>query len=198
MELVLVRHARPVRLETEEGPADPDLTEVGHRQAGAVADWLAGDGPLAATYASPLRRAVQTAAPVAAALGHQPRIDDRFAEWDRDASAYIPMEELREEHDELLEHLFSGRLDRLGIDVVGFRRRVLAGFADVAAAHPGERAVVVCHGGVINCYLADVLGLDRLLFFEPGYTSVSRVLVARTGERTLVSVNETAHLRDVT
>jgi 2,3-bisphosphoglycerate-dependent phosphoglycerate mutase len=52
----------------------------------------------------------------------------------------------------------------------------------------------VCHGGVINVYLAALLGLERHLWFEPGYTSISRVAAARTGERSVVTLNETAHL----
>ena len=52
----------------------------------------------------------------------------------------------------------------------------------------------VCHGGVINVFLAALLGLERHLWFEPGYTSISRVAAARTGERSLVTLNETAHL----
>ncbi len=55
--------------------------------------------------------------------------------------------------------------------------------------------LVVCHGGVINTYTADVLGLGAMLFFEPAYTSISRVLVSRDGARSLLSLNETGHLR---
>ena len=39
-----------------------------------------------------------------------------------------------------------------------------------------------------------VLGLDRVLYFEPDYTSISRVLVSRAGTRSIRSLNETAHL----
>jgi hypothetical protein len=54
----------------------------------------------------------------------------------------------------------------------------------------------VCHGGVINAYLAHVLGLGaRRGFFYPNYTSVHRVAAARSGERSIVTVNETPHLR---
>ncbi len=53
----------------------------------------------------------------------------------------------------------------------------------------------MCHGGIINGYLSAMLGLDSLLFFVPDYTSVSRVRAARSGTRSLVSLNETAHLR---
>jgi len=56
---------------------------------------------------------------------------------------------------------------------------------------------VVCHGGVINAYLMDVL--DRrnphvVGFFHPNYTSIHRVLVSERG-RTCIAMNETAHLR---
>ena len=57
-------------------------------------------------------------------------------------------------------------------------------------------AAIVCHGGVINAYLAHVLGIGPATeFFYPNYTSIHRVAAARTGERSILSVNETAHLR---
>ena len=61
VQLLLIRHALPVRLEIVEGAADPELA----RPAGAsraVAGWLASER-IDALYTSPLRRAVQTAAP---------------------------------------------------------------------------------------------------------------------------------------
>jgi probable phosphoglycerate mutase len=65
----------------------------------------------------------------------------------------------------------------------------------VAMSHPGKRVAIVCHGGVINAYTSSVLGLDDLLWFEPGYTSISRLLVSRHGVRSVHSLNETGHLR---
>jgi 2,3-bisphosphoglycerate-dependent phosphoglycerate mutase len=55
---------------------------------------------------------------------------------------------------------------------------------------------VVCHGGVINFYMAHVIRVDRRVFFEPAYTSINRVLAARSGERSVQSLNEVAHLRN--
>jgi probable phosphoglycerate mutase len=59
---------------------------------------------------------------------------------------------------------------------------------------PGRRVVVVTHGGVLNVFLSHVLGTETLLFFHPEYTSISRVHVARLGQRSVASLNETAHL----
>ena len=83
-----------------------------------------------------------------------------------------------------------------GVDVALFRRTVAAALERIVAVHAGGRVAVVCHGGVVNAWAAHVLGLEPTLFFQPAYTSVSRFLAASTGERSLLSLNETAHLRD--
>ncbi len=54
---------------------DSDLTELGHRQAQAIAGRLAerlAGAPSAEVYASDLRRTAQTAAPIARVLGVEP------------------------------------------------------------------------------------------------------------------------------
>ena len=71
MELLVIRHAEPVRVTAAESggaPADPELTPRGHDQAARLADWLAAEGVDHVT-SSPLRRARETAAPLASALG---------------------------------------------------------------------------------------------------------------------------------
>jgi 2,3-bisphosphoglycerate-dependent phosphoglycerate mutase len=193
MELLLIRHALPVRVEGADGPADPPLAEVGHRQAAALAAWLAPE-PLDAIYTSPLRRAVETAAPLAASTGLGPVVDEDLAEYDRHANEYIPMEELRAEGGERWEQAVA-EWSLGGEEMAAWFDAVVAAVERVVEAHPGQTVAVVAHGGVINAYLASVLGIGRRLFFEPGYTSISRVIAARSGERQLRSVNEMAHLR---
>ncbi len=63
--------------------------------------------------------------------------------------------------------------------------------------HRGERVAIVCHGGIINGYLSHILGLGEFArgFFYPNYTSINRVAAASSGERSIVTVNETSHLR---
>ena len=194
MELVLVRHARPERVELVDGRADPALDRVGRRQAAAVAAALAVE-EVDAVVSSPLLRARQTAEPIAAALGREVEIVDGVAEWDRDASSYIPVEELRRSHPEMWAALTTGDWDALGIDLPAFVDRVVTALEGVATSNPGRRVAVVCHGGVINAWSAHVLGVARTLFFEPEYTSISRFLVARDGRCSLQSLNEAAHLR---
>jgi probable phosphoglycerate mutase len=196
MELLLVRHAEPERIEDADGPADPPLQERGRRQAEALAAWLVPER-LDGVWSSPLRRAMETAAPVAAAHAVDVVIDDELAEFDREATSYIPYEELKATRDERFLAMVEGRLENYDIDPATFQADVVAAIERVIAANPGKVVAVVCHGGVINAYLAHVLGIDKLLFFEPAYTSISRVVAARTGERSVASLNERAHLRDL-
>ena len=84
---------------------------------------------------------------------------------------------------------------RLEGEVDRFRAEVVAALDEVIEANPGRRVAVFCHGGVVNAWLSHLLGVERLFLFEPVYTGVSRFLAARSGERSLTSLNEAAHLR---
>ena len=196
MELLLVRHAEPMRI-TEgegEGPADPGLTERGHEQAARLGAWLAHEG-IDAIVTSPARRARETAAPLAAALGLEPEIDEGVAEYDAASTSYIPIEELRELKDERWYATIEGRWSEVGgVDPHEFQARVVPAVESLIDRHAGQRLAVIAHGGMINVYLAHVLGIDRLLWFHPEYTSISRVHASRSGPRSVGTVNETAHL----
>ncbi len=196
MELLLIRHALPVRVEGEEGTAaDPELSEAGHAQAAALAEWLKSER-VDVLLASPLRRARQTAEHVAAATGLTMTIDDELAEFDRHSHFYIPYEELKAEKDERWDDLVAGRWGTDGeVDPATFQAVVVEAVERVIAANPGRTVAVVCHGGVINAYLAHILAIPTMMFFEPAYAGVSRVMAARTGQRQLRSVNEYGHVR---
>jgi 2,3-bisphosphoglycerate-dependent phosphoglycerate mutase len=105
------------------------------------------------------------------------------------------MEELRENKDDRWQAMVEGRWeDYGGENPAVFRDRIVPTLNAVIESHPGETVVVACHGGVINVYLAALLGLSQHLWFDPAYTSISRVRAARSGARSLASLNETAHL----
>ena len=87
MELILVRHALPVRHEVTEGTADPGLSEDGLAQSRHLADYLAAE-TIHAIYSSPMQRAVQTAAPLAERLGLPVTILEDVAEYDRLSTAW--------------------------------------------------------------------------------------------------------------
>jgi len=195
VELVLVRHGLPVRRELVEGVADPELAPDGQVQANRLADYLATED-ITAMYVSPLKRAVETAAPLAAKLGITPVVDDDISEFDRNSKEYVPMEELRGTDDPRWLKMIRGEWEEGHDHPDLFRKRVIAACERMIERHPGERVVAVCHGGVINQYLAHILGIQTQLgFFYPHYTSIHRVIASREGLRSLGTLNEIAHLR---
>jgi len=193
MDLLLVRHALPERVEIEDGPADPPLTDHGRRQAVALSEWLEHEH-VDAVYTSPMRRALETAVPTAERLGVEAVVEDGLAEMDRDSPVYIPLEELKAENDPRYLALIAGEWE---VDPAEFKRTAVAVVERVTTENRGGTVAAFCHGGVINAYVGHVLGIPEPMFFEPAYTSITRLRAASSGPRSLVSVNETAHLRSV-
>lgn len=193
MELVLIRHARPIRIDDGDAPADPELTELGHRQAEAMADWLS-DERFDALYVSPMRRAIQTAAPLERALGLTAGVVAGVQEYDAEDNHYIPIEDLRADKQRWRDFVKSQQLE----DMSAFSRLVVSSLEALIARHRGHTIGVVCHGGVINVWAANVLGLGSSMFFEPEYTSINRFVAASSGERSVVSLNDVGHLRRLT
>ncbi len=198
MEIVLVRHALPVRVDAapDGGPADPGLAPRGLEQAERVVHALAGDD-VWAVYTSPAARARQTAQPLADALGLEPVVESGIAEFDAADPSYVPIEELRAAGDPRWHALARGDLYSVGVDPGAFRARVVTAVEAIAARHTGGRAVLFTHAGACNAYLGHVLGQERSIWFAPAYCSVSRVGAARDGRRGIVSMNETGHVRDL-
>jgi 2,3-bisphosphoglycerate-dependent phosphoglycerate mutase len=195
VDLIWVRHAEPERVESGSGvPANPSLTARGVQQAERLADWLAHER-VDLVVSSPQRRAVETASPVAHAHGVEIEIVEGLVEYDVQSDHYIPVEELREKKDDRWMAMVEGRWSAFGgEDPDDFRARVGDAIDKIVAANAGRKVVAVCHGGVINVAFASVLGLAQPLWFDPGYTSISRMAAARSGVRSVVSLNERSHL----
>jgi probable phosphoglycerate mutase len=198
MEIVLVRHALPVRIDAtpDGGPADPQLAEQGLEQAARVVQALAGDD-VEALYTSPSRRARETAAPLERALRLTAEVEEGIAEFDAQDGSYVPVEELRASGDPRWDALVHGDLYSPHVDPAEFRQRVVEAVERIAAAHPGGRAVLFSHAGSINAAAGHVLGQERPIWFAPAYCSITRLALARSGRQGVVSLNETGHVRDL-
>jgi probable phosphoglycerate mutase len=189
MDLILVRHGLPERSAVT---SDPPLSEIGRAQAARVGDYL-GREKIDAIWTSTMRRAIETAGPLASVTGLTPETHGSICEYDRRSGEYVPEEVLKLENYEAWQALAAGDV---GVDFDLFQREVVGGVEHIIGAHPGARVVVFCHGGVINVWAANVLGMPARLFFNPGYASVSRFACSRAGHRSVVTLNEHAHLRE--
>ena len=145
--LLLVRHG-----ETDwnaegrlQGHTDRPLNDHGRRQAKELAERLAGEGA-DAIYASDLSRAKETAEILGARLGLPVVIDA----------------DLREKNWGNWEGLTGD--ERIHVEFEGestkdHRERVLGAVERIAERHPGQRVVVVTHGGSLRRIQAAVNGV---------------------------------------
>ena len=164
--LLLLRHgatannlARPPRLQGR--GVDIGLSDEGRRQADCAASFLA-DAPLAAVYASPLRRARETAQPLAAQHGLAVQtvmelVEVDVGQWEgrtwpdiqkEDAEAYARFAADPEHHG------YRG-----GENLGDVRRRAIPAMARIAQSHIGQVVAVVAHNVVNRCFLSWVLSV---------------------------------------
>ncbi|MBC8364157.1 MAG: histidine phosphatase family protein [Actinobacteria bacterium] len=197
MELLIVRHARPEAETRPEGEgADPPLSGIGRLQAQATADLLAGEGEESIDHivTSSMRRAVETAAPLALQLGLDPELLADLEESDRHRSEYVPAEEMDDDH-VIVREFLEDRESVFGGDYPAFRRRVTDAFDGIVEQNRGRTVAVYCHGMVMGVFLQSILGYDDPFAILHDYCGILRVTASSNGLRTVRCVNEAAHVR---
>jgi broad specificity phosphatase PhoE len=207
-ELFIVRHADAIPGADEIIPSgiydDLPLSRLGRDQAQALADRI-GALSFSAIYSSPLLRCRQTAAPVTERLGLTPVIIEDLKEIrlgdirplpdDRTDLAALTAALQQRQADIVRLAGATGHWD----DIPGsepskdFRRRVVEACDTIAGRHIGQRVLIFAHGGVVNAYVAETLGLERDFFFPAANTSISVVRVAGK-RRVLFILNDIGHL----
>jgi broad specificity phosphatase PhoE len=195
VQLLLIRHALPLRSEPGHG-SDPDLSEEGIEQAKRLPDALARF-PITRLVSSPQRRSIQTAQPVADALGMTVETDERLAEYDRDMEHYIPIEQIAAEFPEELARLAQGHLPS-SVDETAFLARIDAGIRDLVASGGHEDTIAVfTHGGVINGLVHTIMRTEKILCVNVDYAGITRLLSSREGKLYVAAVNGTEHVWDL-
>ena len=159
MTLILVRHAQSAwnARGVFTGAADPPLTDLGRRQAAALADRLAGQ-PIVAVYASTLQRARETARPTAERLGLAVTPAEGLREAGLGAAEGLPWAEVYTRWPIGAGARWADAIDGAepGDDV---RARVASGVDALLERHRNEVALCVSHAGTITHALQHFLGL---------------------------------------
>lgn len=204
-QLILVRHGQQQWPDPETASigdwVDPPLSDLGRQQAEAVAAYLAEE-PVSVVYSSHLKRAHDTGRAVAEAKG----VEHHVIEDLQEIHLYGQLSPDTRPSDVLGDKVISGARERFVLTrrwdayphsetSAAFRRRVGIAVEAAMADHPGETVVVACHGGVINSYVADLLGLSVDMFYRPVHASVHRIRF-KDAVRAIDSLNEQTFLRD--
>ena len=195
MELLIIRHARPIA-ETRsegEGSADPPLSPIGVKQAEATAEFLKTEG-IQHVVSSTMTRAIQTAEPFSILSGLKIEMIDDLKEADFDRNSYTPVEEKDLDHPFIKEYLEDPE-SIFGGDLDGFRKRTTNAFNYLIEEHKGSVVAVFCHGMVMGVFLQSLLGHDNPVALQPDYCGITRVTASSSGLRSIRSINETSHVR---
>jgi probable phosphoglycerate mutase len=173
------------------GGRDVPLTPRGRLQCEAVARALAGVA-VGAVYASPLARARESAAPIAAAHGLTVQVAEAFREMGFGAWEGLTRAETAVRYPAEFETWLAAphRAEPPGgerLDVVA--ARVAAGLTALGDTHPGATVVLVSHAVVTRLIVLSALGLgpERLwsvdaspagiteIEYQDGWTTVHRM-----------------------
>lgn len=200
-DMLLIRHgasqpADPdVPFPLKDGHGDPSLAPEGFVQAEQVARRL-GRHAIDALYVTTLQRTHQTAAPLATALGLEPRVEADLREvflGDWDGGLYRKM--MAERHPTIVKMHESQDWGEIpGAETSEeFGIRVQAGIERIASRHRGQTVAVVAHGGTIGMALSIAAGARPFTFRGADNGSISRLVI--TGGRWIIrGYNDCAHL----
>jgi broad specificity phosphatase PhoE/ribonuclease HI len=198
---VLLRHGQtPLSSERRfAGTGDIPLTPLGIEQARAAADWLAARGGIDLIVTSPLRRARQTAAEVAAATGAGVQVADGIRETDFGKWEGLSFAEAGDQWPaEMTAWLADpGVAPPGGESFADTGLRVNAALDALLAAHPGRTLLLVSHVTpiktlVTRALLAPPAAMHRM---QLDVASLSEIDWYDDGPVVLRSFNDTAHLR---
>jgi broad specificity phosphatase PhoE len=199
-EIAVVRHGRHAQTGRYTGRrSDPALTEAGRRQADCVAVALAEPGRRT-VFASPLRRALETAAPCCARWQVQPRVLPGLAEIDFGVWDGLSYDEIRRSHPQLQRQWLRDPEETAppdGETLGAFRRRVEEAWRHILETTGDEPVAVFAHGGTVRSIVSLVLdlrhGQSSRLQVDTG--SISRLTVYADGVTVVATLNDTCHLR---
>lgn len=177
--LHLIRHASYALLgNTLAGRSgDYALTAQGRAEAAALAATVFA-GPTAEIVASPLRRARETAAPIAARAGLNVTIDPDLNEVDFGDWTGSTFATLHHRPDwQAFNRLRSLHAPPGGESMLAVQQRGIAAIMRICARCPDGAVAVVSHGDVIKAILAHLLGVPLDLFQRIEIAPASRSVV---------------------
>lgn len=185
MHLILMRHGEPLR--GAANACDPPLSPSCREHVRSSARVLLGER-IDVLYSSPQRRARESANLVGDVLGLSPVLEDGLAEFDF-GSPYVHYDDGTAP---AWQSYLKGDLSPWGLSAEAFHTRIERAMRRLAARHEDGRILAVCHGGVINAWICQILGVrDRIHAIEPQYASLHRFAFC-DGQWHAISLNETA------
>ena len=201
MKLLIIRHGESEAdiLNVHEGRADFNLTDKGHSQAQAMADYVSKNYCIDKIYASPLKRAVQTATHLSEATAIPVTTDENLMEFNNGLIAGLSREEADAKYPKVqnlpVHAAVYGQESKLE-----FRHRAEYILSKIIAENDDNATVaIVSHGGLINQLYQAFLQLPIVsgTFFATGDTGIHEWLI-KEQERYIIRADSLTHLNTLT
>jgi broad specificity phosphatase PhoE len=177
--LYLIRHGEPSGTWGQSDDPDPGLTDLGRKQAQGAGERLAATPPKV-IVSSPLRRARETAMPLARALSIEPTIAQAVAEIPTPSSIAFA------NRADWLRNLMMGEWGAADVPLQTWRDGVVSYLTGLS-----EDTAIFSHFVAINAALGAAIGDDRVVCFRPAHASIT-VLETKWRVISLVELGETA------
>ena len=161
--LILIRHGESeynlVRRYT--GQTDVDLTDKGRLQAAITGEFILKNYEIDEVWSSDLRRAIDTARPIAEPLGLEIKTDQRLREiyagdWQGMLFAEV-QEKFRDEYEYYKANRKTSRTPN-GEGMCDVRIRAEAAVREIAEASDGKAVLISTHNGPLMCIVAMLTG----------------------------------------
>lgn len=200
MRLLLIRHAETEhnRDSRVQGQADIPLSDLGRRQAAALADWLRAS-QLDAVYASPLCRALTTAEAIAEEHGLTVTVEPALMEMNVGEMEGLTTVEMRQRFPDFLK-VWASEDGHTAVMPGGeclqeVQDRAWQVVERLRAAHTDQTVALVSHNFVLGSLITRAMDM-RLSDFRRFRLSVAGMttLLFRQDRIMLVRLNETCHL----
>jgi alpha-ribazole phosphatase/probable phosphoglycerate mutase len=183
----LLRHGEPVGGRRYRGQTDDPLSETGWQQMRAAVmdrqDWDV-------LYSSPLKRCAEFARELSGRLLLPLTTDERlkeigFGDWE----GRTP-DEIRRDDPRRLENFWRnpiGNRPEGAETLASFQARVSAAWAEIGAAHAGQRVLIVGHAGITRMILSLVLGCpaEHMFRFQVDNAGLTRIRILGVGAQAM-------------
>lgn len=200
MILLLIRHGESEAdiLNVHEGRADFNLTEKGHKQAKAMAQYVSNNYKLTKIYASSLKRAKQTATHLSIKTKTEIIYDDNLMEFNNGLLAGLT----HEEADRLYPDVKDLPIDQAVYEQeskVEFRNRAKQALKRIISENDSESVIaIVSHGGMINQLYGVLLDIPigKNSFFLTSDTGIHVLKITENGNY-VIKANINSHIQGI-
>jgi broad specificity phosphatase PhoE len=197
-DLILICHGQAIQREGDQvfgWWADMPLSPLGRQQALLIGECLKNNFDIQAIYNSPLKRTQETAAIVSDIVKVVPATEHALRELDSGKLLHLSYEEAQKQFPDAVN---QGKNIPGGESYDAMHQRVAWVINRLVKQSPDQQIVCITHGGPIVAYLRAFMGYAPQDNNKPRFlcrvASLHHIQLTPDGDRTIVSLNDIAHL----